>query len=660
DLFSLGAVLYEMLAGRRAFQGPHPAESIYAVLNTDPEPLPPDVPLTVARVVLRCLEKEPARRFQSASDLAFALDALRRPTESAIRPIEPGPLGRRRAWARRALALAVAIVFGVLLVVRRPVQLRSSSAVLPEPEQITSRWGTVNAARFLPDGRVAYSAAFEGRPEEVFVRPSGSPTAQALGLVDTSLLGASSSGELAVLIHRHIALGILGTVARVPSVGGIPREVAENAELADWSPRGDLAIVHPSGQGHVLEFPPGHVLFRTAGWISRVRFSPAGERMALLHHPVPYDDMGEVVIVDFDGRFRTLTKRWPTSMGLAWSPDGTEVWFTAGVLRKNTVYAVTLSGHTRELYRGFNDLGLEDVAADGRALVRERLVRAEVAYRGASTSTETLLSWSDFNEPLSAVSADGKLLFSTLRPDPVSEGLQPSWVLLRSRDGSPAQVLGEGMALDLSADGRWALAMSDAGRKLTALPTGAGQPRSIPVNGLEVSVRGSRWAPDGKTILLTARPDGGDHVHLYRVAEDGSATRLSETGLFGMPFVEVSRDGRWAAALDEQLSTVVISLADGTARRLALTSRELVVPRGWSREGQLWVTEGGSSRQTRTRLLRVEPQSGRVLEERSVGPTEPGGVTQVDDVVLSADGSEVAFSYLRDLGKLYIVRGLGR
>jgi len=221
-------------------------------------------------------------------------------------------------------------------------------------------------------------------------------------------------------------------------------------------------------------------------------------------------------------------------------------------------------------------------------------------------------------------------------------------------------VLGDGFALDLSADGRWALAVSDAGRTLTALPTGAGQPRSIPVKGLEVSVRGSRWAPDGKTIVLAARPDGGDHVQLYRVAEDGSATRLSETGLFGMPFLELSHDGRWAAALDEQLSTVVISLADGTARPLPLASRELVVPHGWSREGQLWVTEGGSSRQARARLLRVEPQSGRVLEERSVGPTDRGGVTQVDDVVLSADGREVAFSYSRDLGTLYIVRGLGR
>src|SRR5215470_105453 len=147
DLFSLGAVLYEMLAGRRAFQGPHPAESIYAVLNSDPEPLPPDVPLTVARVVLRCLEKEPARRFQSASDLAFALDALRRPTESAIRPIEARPLGPRRAWVLRGLALAAAIVVAavLVLVLRQSAQVRSSIAVPPDPEQITSRWGTVNA-----------------------------------------------------------------------------------------------------------------------------------------------------------------------------------------------------------------------------------------------------------------------------------------------------------------------------------------------------------------------------------------------------------------------------------------------------------------------------------------------------------------------------------
>jgi hypothetical protein len=450
--------------------------------------------------------------------------------------------------------------------------------------------------------------------------------------------------------------------------------LVENGEFADWSPRGDLAIVREGAPGRVLEFPLGHVLFQTEGWISDVRFSPAGDRLAFLHHPVPYDDMGEVVLVDLDGHARTLTKRWPTSSGLAWSPDGTEVWFSAGALSKDAIHAVSLEGNTHELYRGLGNVILQDVAADGRILVEDLVVRAEVALRKAGSSGDTLLSWTDANDPLAALSGDGRLLFSPIRPQPVSEGLQQYSVVIRSKDGSPAQVLGEGVALDLSPDARWALAVSAEGTTLIALPTGPGRPRQLPVHGLEIPIRSARWAPDGKTVFVSARTENGDGLrhlhgraehgdrihHLYRLAEDGSAVRVSETGLYGQAFLEVSADGRWAAAVDEDLRTVVISLTDGAARPLPFPSKELVLPRGWSREGHLWITEGGSGRQARTRLLRVDPRTAKVLEERNVGPADPGGASSVHDVVVSSDGREVAFSYSRHLGTLYLVRGFGR
>jgi hypothetical protein len=662
DIFSLGAVLYEMLTGHRAFHGTTPVESGYAVLHTDPEALPPEVPPAVAQVVQRCMQKEPARRFESASDLAFALDVLRGPTATAVQPPRGASPGTRKAWLLAGAALVVGAI-GALLVLRRPTAVKPPTGVLPTAERITFRWGSIGGARLLRDGRVAYSATFEGRPEEVFVRPPGSAVSQALDLSDTSLLSASADGDLAVLIHPRISLGqlTLGTVARVPSAGGKPRELVENAEFADWSPRGDLAIVREGAPHRVLEFPPGHVLFRTEGWISDMRFSPAGDRIAFLHHPVPDDDMGEVVLVDLDGRPRTLTKRWPTSQGLAWSPDGREVWFSAGLLSKDAVHAVSLDGKTRVLYRSLGNVILQDVAADGRILLEDILIRSEVALRGAGSSSDALLSWSDQNDPLAALSSDGRLLFSAVRPEAVSEGLQPYRVLIRGKDGSPAQGLGEGIALDLSPDARWALALSVDGRTLTVLPTGAGQPRQIPVHGLEFSARGARWAPDGKTLFVSARPENGDGPYrLHRLAEDGSTSRVSETGLAEMPFLEVSADGRWAAAVDENLRTVVISLTDGAARLLDFPSKELVLPRCWSREGHLWITEGGRGRQARNRLLRVDPRTAKVLEERSVGPADPGGASPVHDVVISADGREVAFSYGRKLGSLYLLPGLGR
>ncbi|MCX5747332.1 MAG: serine/threonine-protein kinase, partial [Proteobacteria bacterium] len=85
DIFALGVVLYEMLAGRRPFASESGIEESYAILKQTPRDLPTNVPVAVARVVRRCLEKKPAARFQSASDLAFALEA----TEGASNESDP-------------------------------------------------------------------------------------------------------------------------------------------------------------------------------------------------------------------------------------------------------------------------------------------------------------------------------------------------------------------------------------------------------------------------------------------------------------------------------------------------------------------------------------------------------------------------------------------
>jgi len=84
-----------------------------------------------------------------------------------------------------------------------------------------------------------------------------------------------------------------------------------------------------------------------------------------------------------------------------------------------------------------------------------------------------------------------------------------------------------------------------------------------------------------------------------------------------------------------------------------------VVPRGWSTEGHLWVTEGGRTSRPRTRLLRVDPRSGRVLEEWNIGLAYPGGAGPILEVVLSSDGREIAFNYDRRLHRLYVASGLG-
>jgi eukaryotic-like serine/threonine-protein kinase len=659
DLFSFGAVLYEMLAGRRAFQGTNPVESGYAILHTDPEPLPADVPQPVVQLVQRSLQKDPARRFHSASDLAFALEMLRSPFGITGPPlVEPRPKPRRIRWILGAVGLGTAALAALFAAENRP-QTPVAQAAQGDFKRVTTRWGQVTAARFLPDGRVAFSAAFEGRPQEMFVQPLRSPNAQSLGLEDASLLAASLSGELALLVHPQISLGSTpeGTLARVPSVGGIPREVAENVQYADWSPADELAVVRRTGASSVLEFPPGKTVFRTNGWISHPRFSPQGDRIAFLHHPIIDDNLGEVMVTDLQGQARTLSKRFPTVLGLAWSPVGNEIWFTSD----DTLMTTTLEGTSRDLYRSLSTIDLQDVARDGRVLITSGVNRSEVVYRNEASGTETLLSWAEGNDPLAALTPKGKLLFTGPQAAPVSEGLATYRVLLRGKDGAPAQVLGDGYALDLSLDGRWALVGSEDGKTLTAVPTGAGEPQSIPTGGLEFLWHSARWAPDGKTVFVVARSLGDDAFRLYRLRSDASSpARLGEAAFSPQAFLQVSPDGRWAAALDQEFRTVVISLDDGATRPLPYQGGDLVIPRGWTPSGDLWITEGGRTLRARTPLLRVNARSGETLERRSIGPADPSGASALIEVVLSPEGSEVAFTYGRFLNNLYLAQGLGR
>jgi serine/threonine protein kinase/tetratricopeptide (TPR) repeat protein len=111
DLFSFGVVLYEMLAGKRAFTGNSSVEVMHAVLKEEPPSLPSSVPPQLGRTVLRCLEKDPARRFQSAADLSFALQSLDTQPPGAT----PGVIHRRSPVPRVALACAIIVALGTAI-----------------------------------------------------------------------------------------------------------------------------------------------------------------------------------------------------------------------------------------------------------------------------------------------------------------------------------------------------------------------------------------------------------------------------------------------------------------------------------------------------------------------------------------------------------------
>jgi hypothetical protein len=648
DLFAVGAVLYEMLTGQRAFPGATFVETGYAILHQDPPSFPTDLPRSVVQVVQRCLEKEAGRRFQSASDLAFALDVLRGPITAPAPALRTVPVKSRRArWIVALLALALCLAAAAVVAAR---SLRRSPAE-PRVEQVSFRWGTVTGARFTPDGRVIFSAAFEGQPEELYSRP-GSGSAQAIGVRDASLAAISRTGELAVLLHPSFSffLARRGTLARVPEAGSAPRALAEDVEFADWSPNGELAFTRVVGRTRVLEFPAGRVLYRTEGWISHLRFSHAGDRIAFLHHPVFADDAGEVVVLDTSGQARTLGRRWPRTYGLAWSPDDREVLFAAGKVLRNTVMAVSTSGEERTVYQHLTDLRLEDVARDGSALLSSQVERSELVYVPSAGSPGRMLSFSDWTSGVGALSADGQILFSANAPTERTDGTEVA--VIRSTDGSPARVLGDGKANDLSPDGRWALVTSPGGSVL-ALPTGPGSAREIPSPGVEVW--SARWFRDGRRLIALARSPSGPGVHLYLL--DGGSNpprRVSDLPMTNRA-VALSPDERRVAVVGPEERVLLVSLQDGRVKEVPGTTG---TPRRWATERELWLSRSGQNMPAENTVLRVDVETGKTLEERVYRPADPGGTTSRSDLEISPDGKAVAYTEGRIVGSLYLVRGL--
>jgi hypothetical protein len=155
---------------------------------------------------------------------------------------------------------------------------------------MTFRSGLIFSARFAADGRtVVYSAAWQGRLSELFVTDAGSRDSRPLGLRDARLLALSSTKEMALLLKPQLTRWFVHRGTRpAPLAGGVPRELLEDVEDADWSADGRLlAVVHYVEDACRLEFPIGHVLYapKAPAWLSDIRVSPRGDLVAFVEHP---------------------------------------------------------------------------------------------------------------------------------------------------------------------------------------------------------------------------------------------------------------------------------------------------------------------------------------------------------------------------------------
>ena len=654
DIFSFGAILYEMLTGIRAFHGETEVDTMTAVLREEPPSANLDqasIPPAYQEVLKHCLEKEPDERFQSAKDLAFALQTI-----SGTSTVKIGDLPHWNRKRKNWLPWTIATVLATAVVVLGLAQLLQAPATQPKYERLTFESGTIYSARFGSDGRnVLYSAAWNNQPVRLFSTVGNSTLSQPLQFSDASLLGVSRTGDNLALVMHGTQSGQLeisnGMLASAPMAGGSPREVLNDVRWADWDLDGKLAVVHYDGGHCRLEYPIGNVLYRSDGWIGNIRFSPDGKSIAFMDHPVLWDNRGRVRVTDIAGHVRTLTQEWESGGGLSWRPDGQEIWFAAVNKGSNlNLMAVDLSGKVRTLLDLPVAINLQDVAPDGRVLVSLNSTRLSMEYSTLDSKEGVDLAWHDWNSARE-ISRDGKFLLF----EDASEAAGPNYaVATRKVDGSLPVRLGEGSSGGLSPDGKWAISiLPNSTSQLKLLPLGAGEPKDVNISGLDHLQSGwARFFPDGQHIALNGSQAGHANKCYSVEVSSGVAKPVTPEGVVCGP---LSPGGRSLVGTAANRSIAIYSLAGGAPTQVPNFGTNFVAVQ-WADDGKaLYCYRPG---EFPSQVYRVEIATGKAEVIKELKPGVTAGVVMVAPIIVSRDGKYFAYSYNQTLSSLYLISGL--
>jgi Tol biopolymer transport system component len=656
DIFAFGVVLFEMLSGQRVFRRDTPAETMTAVLKEDPPELSNAghlISSALDRIVRRCLEKSPEQRFQSAKDLAFALEALSGTSLAAA--AQPAHAALWKSWA--------AVVAGVALVAALSVFYFAgtrSAAQLGSFERLTFQRGYIRGARFAPDGRnVIYSAAWEGRPHEVFITRIGDHNARPLDLKDAMVVGISALGDVAVLTHvqqiRTTNWMQVGTLARASAGGGAAREILEGVWDADISRDGkQFAVVRKPGGPQQLEYPIGKVLFKTYGYISHPRISPDGKLVAFLEHPLFGDDRGYVAVVDTNGGVKRLSGEAEAEEGLAWSSDGREIWYTASAMEtlslERAVYAVTPNGKLRKILQVPGDITVWDIARDGRLLFSHDSISSAQLVASPTSAPERNVSVLGYGR-FGTISADGKAVAFTESGHGASEDYM---VFFQRLDGSAAIEIGEGNTIGMTPDGKYVVALVPSQpTKLRILPTGAGETHTFDVSPVRVDRAFVSWMPGAREFVFLGH-DAEAPPRAYRVSLDGGPARPLTNQMGAQLWNRVSPDGKLmlqgGGVGTDWGQNVIVDLGTGQHHPAPILDDD--APVEWDQDGRhVFVARENDEAAT---IFRVDLSTGQREVWKQIRPTDPAGILSLSHFYVTPSGNAYAYSAGRVLSALYV------
>jgi eukaryotic-like serine/threonine-protein kinase len=652
DIFSFGTVLYEMLTGKRAFKKDTTVETMTAILKEEPAELTEtgwQGPLGLQKIVSRCLEKHPERRFQSASDLAFAIEALsgtgmgmsQTAAAAAIQDSERTWRWIGGAAGALAFALAGAAIAWVLRPGPRPV---------PMFLRMSYERATLVRGRFAADGRtLVYSGVLaDGVPDTYLIREDY-PTSVPAALHGAMVLAISRQDQMVVLVRPHFYGQYQwgGTLASVPLGGSGPREMLDNVYDADWSPDGkELAVIHRSGKMWNLEYPIGKILVSTENWISDIRVAPDGKQVAYFQHPLSSkDDRGVVALVDREGKQKVISGEWEALEGMAWVPDGKEVWYGAAEAGDQfCVRASNGTGAERNVYCGTSGTRVHDISPSRRALVSADVAVISIAaVEHGSQEEHDLVSLGFVIQ--TKVTPDGAEVVTT---DASVRGGKQYSVNVQKRDGGSSVKIAEGgYGTDVSNDGKYVLVDMPGQEKLQVVPVGAGESRTLTWEGFQIAT--ANWFPDSQHILLFASPPG-QPLGLYMTDRQGAAPRMLMKE--APAWADVMPDGENLLVVGRDGTLVQRSIKDGSEKKLTAL-QEGETPLDWAKEPMHLFTEMIGA--TGVTVNKLDLTSGRRDVWFEFKPRNQDGILlDVISASITPDGRWMMFNYAVPVGQFYV------
>jgi hypothetical protein len=513
----------------------------------------------------------------------------------------------------------------------------------------------LTSARFGPERQIVYVASWEGQPFGMHLVNTGARESRSL---------SEAGGRIVAANDTEVAFLRGGILARAPLAGGPPREVSQSVVAADWTAdASEFAIVHYHEHRFRLEYPIGTPLGWAEGSVSRLRLSPDGSLIApangpasaaTRHHRVlPGGLRGRVVVVNGQGERIAVSGDWGSMDGVAWSPSGDEVWFTATrVGAECELHAMALDGSVRTVHAAMGRLVLHDIAPDGRVLLERTGLRSETWFHRVGAPEDRELTWLDVTGT-EGLSADGTQVLLVES----GEGGGPDYMsYLRPTDGSLPVRIGPGRATSLSLDGKWALMIPvRQPDHVEIVPTGPGRSRRVEIpDAARYDMAG--WLPDGKSFYVTTRDADGARATWLVDAGGGEPRRLPLPAGVAVYYNTFSPEGqRFVARCPESEGHCVYPTAGGEPEALARAEPEWS-PVAWDRNGQVYFRE----RKGRIPevLWRVDVETGQPERVAEISPRNRSGVLGLSRLSVAQSGDAWAYSLMRRLSDLYVVTDL--